>query len=152
GAAAFLPKPVVPFTLLSTVQELIEGQSAKTLLLVDDDEVTRYLLGEALSKLGYRVLEARNGREAIRTIKERLVDGVFLDIIMPGMDGLEVLKESRADDSIKNIPVIIHSSKNLSAQELNLIAGMSVTNYPKRALATEESTSALRNALKMAGI
>jgi signal transduction histidine kinase/CheY-like chemotaxis protein len=152
GAAAFLAKPIVPFTLLSTIQELIEGQSAKTLLLVDDDEVTRYLLGEALSKLGYRVLEARNGREAIRMMKERAVDGIFLDIIMPGMDGLEVLKEIRADDGSKNIPVIIHSSKNLSVQELNLIAGMSVTNYPKRALATEESTSALRNALKMAGI
>ncbi|QNI33187.1 response regulator [Alloacidobacterium dinghuense] len=152
GAAAFLAKPVVPFTLLSTVQELIEGQSAKTLLLVDDDEVTRYLLGEALSRLGYRVLEARNGREAIKTVKERVVDGVFLDIIMPGLDGFEVLKEIRANENSKFIPIIIHSSKNLSVQELNLIAGMSVTIYPKQALATDASTAALRNALKMGGI
>lgn len=152
GAAAFLAKPVVPFTLLSTVQELIEGKTARTLLLVDDDEVTRYLLGEALSKLGYRVLEARNGREAIRMIKERLFDGIFLDVIMPGMDGFEVLKEIRAIDSSKTIPVIVHSSKNLSAHELNLIVDMKVTNYQKQALATEESTDALRNVLRIAGI
>lgn len=152
GAARFLAKPVVPFTLLSTVQELIEGHSAKTLLLVDDDEVTRYLLGDALTKLGYRVLEARNGREAIRTVRERVIDGIFLDIIMPGLDGFEVLKEIRINDSSKAIPVIIHSTKNLSAEELNLIASMDVTNYPKQALATEESIGTLSQALKMAGI
>ena len=152
GASGFLAKPVVPFTLLSTVQELIEGQSAKTLLLVDDDEVTRYLLGEALSKIGYRILEARNGREAIRIIEDHAVDGVFLDIIMPGLDGIEVLKEIRADASKATLPVIVHTSKNLSAQELNLIAGMGAVLYPKQELPADGNSDALRDALKSAGI
>jgi hypothetical protein len=60
--------PPTPLTLLNAVRELIEGQSSKTILLVDDDEVTRYLLGGELARLGYRIQEAHGGREAIRQI------------------------------------------------------------------------------------
>ncbi len=152
GANAFLAKPVVPFTLLSTVQELIEGQSARTMLLVDDDEVTRYLLGEALSKVGYRILEARNGREAIRIIENHAVDGVFLDIIMPDLDGFEVLREIRANAVKAALPVIVHTSKSLSSQELNLISGMRGVIYPKQEMPADGNSDALREALRCAGI
>lgn len=152
GASAFLAKPVVPFTLLSTVQELIEGESAKTMLLVDDDEVTRYLLGEALSKVGYRILEARNGREAMRVIENYVVDGLFLDIIMPDLDGFEVLREIRADVRKTALPVIVHTSKNLSPQEMNLISGMGAVIYPKQELPADGNSDALREALRAAGI
>ncbi len=64
GATKFIPKPVSPFILLSTVQELVKGQGSKTVLLVDDDEVTRCLLGGESAKLGYRVLVACGAREA----------------------------------------------------------------------------------------
>ena len=64
GASAFLAKPVPPFTLLNTVRELIEDIPSKKILLVDDDEVTRYLVGGALAKVGYRIIEAHGGREA----------------------------------------------------------------------------------------
>ncbi len=69
GATAFLAKPVPPFTLLNTVRELIEGTRSKTVFLVDDDEVTRYLVGGALTKAGYRILEAHGGRDAMRIIQ-----------------------------------------------------------------------------------
>lgn len=65
GANAFLAKPVPPFTLLNAVRELIEGTPSKAILLVDDDEVTRYLVGGVLAKHGYKVLEAHGGREAM---------------------------------------------------------------------------------------
>jgi CheY-like chemotaxis protein len=152
GANAFLAKPIVPFTLLSTVRELIDGQSVKTLLLVDDDEVTRYLLGEALSKLGYRILEARNGREAIRIFQDRVIEGMFLDLMMPGIDGFETLRELRASGLKGSIPIIVHSSKNLSPSESNLIADMRAIIYSKQDFAADQNSEALRRALKEAGI
>ena len=152
GANAFLAKPVVPFTLRSVVQELIEGHTAKTLALIDDDEVTRYLLGEALSKLGYRVLEARNGREGLRIVEDYALDGAFLDVMMPDLDGFEVLREIRARAAKAGLPVIIHTSKNLSPQELNLISSMGAMIYPKQAIPADGNSDAIRNVLKAAGI
>ncbi|WP_216841248.1 ATP-binding protein [Acidobacterium sp. S8] len=152
GANAFLAKPVVPFTLLSTIQELVEGYKAKTIAVIDDDEVTRYLVGEMLAKLGYRVLEARNGREALRLIENHHIDGMFLDILMPEMDGLEVLRELRANAITASMPVIIHSSKNLSPQESNLISDMGAVVYPKRKLAEDGLPESLVEIIEAAGI
>jgi signal transduction histidine kinase/CheY-like chemotaxis protein len=137
GANAFLAKPVVPFTLVSTIRELIEGYKAKTIAIVDDDEVTRYLLGESLSKLGFRILEARTGREGLRVIENHAVDGVFLDLIMPELDGFEVLRQLRSSPATKSLPVIIHTSKSLSSQETNLIASMGAILYTKRQIPAE---------------
>ena len=93
GADKFLAKPVPPFKLTTTFRELIEGHTSNCVLLVDDDEVTRYLLGEELTKLGFNVLEAQNGREAIQAIGTHSLAAVFLDIIMPDLTGFEVLRE-----------------------------------------------------------
>jgi signal transduction histidine kinase/DNA-binding response OmpR family regulator len=152
GATKFIPKPVAPFTLLSTVQELIKGQPAKTILLVDDDEVTRYLLGGELAKLGYRVLEARGGREAITLIEREAPDAVILDIVMPDMDGFEVLRQIRDSASFRLLPVIVHSSREFSNEERALLSDSEAFLYPKRASRPEEASSGLLEVLHAAGI
>jgi signal transduction histidine kinase/CheY-like chemotaxis protein len=152
GASMFLAKPVPPFTLLNAVRELIEGQSAKTVLLADDDEVTRYLLGDALARFGFKVVEARNGREAIRMAELHHPSALFLDIVMPDLNGFEVLREIRINPAIKEIPVIIHSSKSFSNSELDVLAAADVVFYPKRVLGDSESAEALQQALNAAGI
>ena len=96
GASAFLAKPVPPFTLLNTVRELIEDIPSKKILLVDDDEVTRYLVGGSLAKVGYRILEAHGGREAVKLILSENPDAIILDLAMPDMTGFEVLREIRS--------------------------------------------------------
>ena len=99
GADKFLAKPVGPFKLESTLHELLKGHASNTILLVDDDEVTRYLLGESLTKLGYNIVEAQNGREAIQSLGDHILTGVFLDIVMPDLTGFEVLREIRRNAS-----------------------------------------------------
>ena len=152
GATKFIPKPVAPFTLVSTVQELIKGQPSKTVLLVDDDEVTRYLLGGELAKLGYRVLEARGGREAIALIEREIPDAVVLDIVMPDMDGFEVLRQIRDSASFRLLPVIVHSSREFSNEERKLLSDSEAFLYPKRASRPEEASSGLLKVLHAAGI
>jgi signal transduction histidine kinase/DNA-binding response OmpR family regulator len=152
GATKFIPKPVAPFTLLSTVQELIKGQPSKAVLLVDDDEVTRYLLGGELAKLGYRVLEARGGREAISLIERETPDAVILDIAMPDMNGFEVLRHIRGTESSRLLPVIVHSSREFSGEERKLLSDSEAFLYPKRASRPEDASSGLLDVLYAAGI
>ena len=152
GATKFIAKPVAPFTLLNTVQELIKGQPSKTVLLVDDDEVTRYLLGGELAKLGYRVLEARGGREAVHLIERDTPDAVILDIVMPDVNGFEVLRQIRNSPSFRLLPVIVHSSREFSEEERTTLFEAEAFLYPKRASRPEGASSGLLEALQAAGI
>ena len=79
------------------------------LLVVDDDMINRKLMSAMLKKQPFasNVLEASNGQEAIEILKSQPVDLVFLDLIMPVMDGITVLQIMEADPALKNIPVIV---------------------------------------------
>ena len=152
GATRFLAKPVAPFTLLNIVRELINGEPSKTILLVDDDEVTRYLLGGELVKLGYRVLEAHGGREAMALIERQVPDAVVLDIAMPDMNGFEVLRQIRNSISWRSLPVIVHSSREFSSEEKKSLSDSEALLYPKRASQKEGVSSGLLEVLQTAGI
>jgi signal transduction histidine kinase/CheY-like chemotaxis protein len=152
GADVFLAKPVPPFALMNAVRELIEGQTSQAILLAEDDEVTRYLLGETLTKLGFRILEARNGREAIRVTCDQRPDAIFLDIAMPEHNGFEVLREIRNNPSTKNMPIIVHSSRSFSPAEIDLLTSAGAVIYPKEVFGSAESLERLHEALNSAGL
>ncbi len=152
GATRFVAKPVEPFTLLNVVRELIKGQPSKTILLVDDDEVTRYLVGGELTKLGFRILEAHGGREAMALISREAPDAVLLDIAMPDMNGFEVLSQIRDNSSLRSLPVIIHSSREFSSDERKTLSNSGAFLYPKQAPNSTTSPSSLLEILQAAGI
>jgi CheY-like chemotaxis protein len=152
GADAFLAKPVAPFKLTSTLHALLEGRMVSTILLADDDEVSRYLLGDALSKLGYNIVEAQNGRDALNMIKSHRLNGIFLDLAMPGLTGFEVLRELNRDPIRTSPPVIVHSSKDLSAREIDDLASMGAFIFPKGNFSSEFGSERLRELLTLTGI
>ncbi len=80
-----------------------------TVLVIDDEQNARDLLERGLVKEGFRVISAAGGEEGVRLAKERIPDVVTLDVLMPGMDGWAVLKELKADDATRDIPVIMIS-------------------------------------------
>jgi class 3 adenylate cyclase len=81
------------------------------LLVVDDNEDNRYLLVQRLQREGYRdVLQAADGVQAMGILAERNVDLVLLDVLMPGMDGHQVLERIYGDVAMRNIPVIMISA------------------------------------------
>ncbi len=152
GASAFLAKPVPPFILLNTVRELIEGVPSKTILVVDDDEVSRYLIGGSLAQKGYKVVEAHGGREATSMLRTFIPDAIILDITMPDMNGFEVLREIRRNPSCKNLPVIIHSSRDLSADESRILSDAHAHIYPKQMFKQDNGLQPLLTLLQEAGI
>jgi len=80
------------------------------ILVVDDNDRNRDMLSRRLKKQGYDVAVAENGREALEAVRTRPFDMVLLDIMMPEMDGYEVLQQLKADETLRHIPVIMISA------------------------------------------
>jgi DNA-binding response OmpR family regulator len=87
----------------------------KNILIVEDDRFLRELIARKLVKEDFNISEAIDGEEGIKKIKEEKPDLVLLDLILPGIDGFEVMSKMREDPSITRIPVIILS--NLGQRE-----------------------------------
>ena len=84
------------------------GQAS--LLVVDDNPAIRQLLARRLQRSDYDVTMVSNGREALERLKEKRFDLVLLDVVMPGMNGYQVLQTIKADSELRHIPVVMLSS------------------------------------------
>ena len=80
------------------------------LLVVDDNEMNRDMLSRRLERDGHTVMVAANGHRALEMLKSKAFDLVLLDVVMPEMDGYQVLAQLKADDSLRGIPVIMLSA------------------------------------------
>jgi len=92
-----------------------------TVLIADDDTVSMYLLRHCLTKAGFAVCSATDGREALALMTQRSPDLVVLDVMMPVMDGLEVLRRAKADPAVRDIPVIMVTSRELDSDILDAV-------------------------------
>jgi len=79
------------------------------ILIVDDESIIREILAKMIRVLGYSVMQAANSTEAQHIIRQHKPDLILLDMIMPGVDSMEVLKSVRADEALKHISVILIS-------------------------------------------
>ncbi len=86
------------------------GHGAGRILIVDDNALSAKKLKLAMRRLGHEVTLAHDGAEALEKLRAQPVDVVLLDIVMPRMDGYEVLKALKADERLRDIPVIVISS------------------------------------------
>lgn len=94
----------------STHGDRATGEEQGLLLVVDDIEANRDVLSRRLRGQGYAVDTAEDGPQALEMLNAGRYDLVFLDIMMPGIDGYEVLQKIKANDELKNIPVIMISA------------------------------------------
>lgn len=88
---------------------------AKKILIIEDDKFLRELISQKIQKEGYDIAEAVDGEKGIKGVKDAKPDLVLLDLILPGIDGFEVLSRIKADPETSKIPVIILS--NLGQKE-----------------------------------
>jgi len=80
------------------------------LLVVDDESTNREVLSRRLTRQGHTVVTAKNGSDALAVMREKPFDLVLLDIMMPEMDGYEVLRRIKSDDRLQHIPVVMISA------------------------------------------
>jgi len=95
--------------------------TVKTILLVDDSEPAIIQLKDFMEECGYRILVAHDGPEALDIISQIIPDAMILDLMMPGMDGFEVLKTIRNAEPTANIPVLILTAKHITKDDLKLL-------------------------------
>lgn len=133
------------------------GISGK-LLVVDDNEMNRDMLGRRLSRRGHSVLTAENGQQALDVIGQESIDVVLLDIMMPGISGIDVLRTVRETYTASDLPVIMATAKSESedvVEALKLGANDYVTkplNFPVvlARVATQLSLKKAQDALRSA--
>jgi CheY-like chemotaxis protein len=146
GAVDYLPKPVDERLLIDRIQLILSDSANSLILIADDDEPTRRLLRERLTRAGHRVVEASDGWEALAIASSQELSLALIDVRMPELNGIETLERLRALPETAHLPVVmmtaspgVHDAqvlaieslgstllrgKNLSARELaELISG-----------------------------
>jgi CheY-like chemotaxis protein len=122
GAADYLVKPVGRATLVETLRNIC-GATAGRVLLVDDDEMVRRSVRQALEPIGWKVTEAENGRAAVDSLIASQPDVIILDLMMPMMDGFEFMDELRGRPDWKDVPVVVITAKDLTDEDRNRLNG-----------------------------
>jgi two-component system cell cycle response regulator len=110
GAIDYIAKPFEADTLIAHLEKLLDAARFHV-LITDNDDMLLDLLREKFRQRGFRVSTQNDGREAWDFIFKTMPDLVILDRMMPGMDGIAVLKNMRTEPETKNIPVIVLSAR-----------------------------------------
>ncbi len=96
--------------------------AGELILVVEDNEKNRKLVRDVLTFKGYEVIETESGEDGVRLAKERLPRLVLMDIQLPGIDGIEALRQLRADERTRAIPVIAVTASALDRDRQKIMA------------------------------
>jgi len=123
GAAEYLVKPVQKGALLEAVQKYARPHAGRSsdVLVVDDDRKTLDLVSDILHSGGYVPHLASNGKDALQLLAEIRMDAILLDLMMPEINGFEVLGRIKKDPTWSEIPVFILTAKDLTDAEMKLL-------------------------------
>lgn len=150
GASDYLVKPIDKDSLLAVLRKHVSlpSKGAATLLVVDDDSETRYLLSAMLEAEGYTTLLAASGKQALDILSSVSPAAILLDLLMPEMDGFEVLKQLRDDRISRDIPIFVLTAKELTEQDLNNLAGQTGALFLKGEVWRKALLAQLRRAVR----
>jgi adenylate cyclase len=116
GASEYLVKPVDRDKLVRVLRQL-STPSGGSILVVDDDQMSRIGLRNALQHAGWQVVEADNGQIALTRLNEARPIAILLDLMMPEMDGFEFIDEVRQHEDWREIPIIVITARDVTAED-----------------------------------
>jgi signal transduction histidine kinase/DNA-binding response OmpR family regulator len=151
GADAFQAKPVDRGWLVDQLHASVGATHSRQVLIIDDDEISRYVVKTLLSHTDFRFLEAFAAQEGLMKAREIKPDAVILDLTMPDLTGFEVLKRLKGDPRTSDIPVIVYTSKVLDAQDREMLSDAAVI-LSKESKSRELSLAQFANAFQQAGV
>jgi PAS domain S-box-containing protein len=123
GAGDYLIKPVRKSVLLETIRRHVPSpdDDDSSILLVDDDPETLELMQETLRSAGYETQAVRNGTRALEVLANKAIGAILLDLLMPGMDGFDVIRHVRQEATLQELPILVMTGKDLTADEVALL-------------------------------
>jgi len=118
-----------------------------TILLVDDEKVARMVTRRKLERLGHRILEAEQGRQALERLQQEPIDLVISDWMMPEMDGPTLCEAMKADERLRSIPILLMTALDQSAQ---IAEGLrrGADDFLNKSCSTEEMTARVNVGLR----
>ncbi len=146
GAADFLTKPVDQGRLHSLMRKLVHQQHAHV-LVVEDDPVSSDMMVRFLQKEGYAIHTAANGREALNILRQTPCHLILLDLMMPLMDGFELLDVLRGQPELADIPVVVVTAKELNEQDKKRLHGHVEDIFQKGTMKREQLLEEIRSLL-----
>ena len=127
GAIDYFVKPIDAKVLIDRLNQFSlkekAGKDGVRVLVVDDEPANRMWLAEALEPAGFTVLPAAGGREAIEMAKAEKPDFVLLDLMMPEVTGFDVVEALRADESTREVPILVLTAANLTEEDKRMLNG-----------------------------
>lgn len=148
GAYDFMTKPVERKWLLDRLNAIALSTKLETVLIIDDEEVARYIVKGILADTRFRFLEASNGQDGIELARTARPDLILLDLMMPGMSGFEVLHQLKRDSRTCHIPVIIVTSQILTDEERAALNREAAAVLSKQNSSREHAVARVRETLE----
>jgi CheY-like chemotaxis protein len=125
------------------------AEEKKRVLCIEDDAEMIDLIRLILERKGFEVLEAVGGKEGLEVSRREMPDLILLDLMMPEVDGWEVFRQLRADEQLKDIPVIVVTAK---AQSIDIVLGLhiaKVDGYVTKPFGPQELLKSVNKVLAM---
>lgn len=116
----------------------------KSILLIEDEQALQRTLGDALTQAGFRVLSALDGEIGLRLAKDTKPDCILLDLLLPKLHGLAVLKSLKEDEDTRDIPVIVLTNLDATADVEQALAVGATTYLVKSNYTLEELVDKVR--------
>ncbi len=148
-ASGYLLKPVESVALNNILRTFAPHQpeNVPTVLLAEDEKNTRFLLKRQLTKAGWHVLEAENGQVALDMLKLRRPDLILSDLMMPELDGFQLLDMIRNSPDWQHLPVVILTSKELNRSEYEFLNSRVEHVFQKGSYSRDELLTELSEAM-----
>lgn len=121
--------------------------SSKKIIIIEDEEDILEIIDYNLKKEGFKTLSSSNGSSGLNLIKKELPDGIILDLMLPGMDGLEICKELKSDPLTKNIPIIMLTAKS-EESDIVIGLGLGADDYLKKPFSPKELIARIKAVLR----
>jgi signal transduction histidine kinase/CheY-like chemotaxis protein len=147
GAFDYLLKPFDKEAILAALRR-ISGVPAGRVLLVDDEPAAVDLLAQILQDEGYQVKGVHSGEEALRILEDSPQDIMLLDLLMPGLDGFEVIQQVRTKPRLRDIPIIVVTAKDLTDAERGFLCRSADRIIQKAGIAREALMKEIRRLLR----
>jgi signal transduction histidine kinase/CheY-like chemotaxis protein len=144
GATSFITKPLDHARMSEMLRRYARPGTTGVALIVDDDPLVRRMAREMLEREGWAVSEAVDGRAGLAQAQQVRPQLVLLDLMMPGMDGFEFIEQFRAEEAWRDIPVIVVTSKDLTAEDRRRLSGNVTRILAKGAQPLSEVLARLR--------
>jgi CheY-like chemotaxis protein len=150
GDAATAPKKA-DTPISSGAEKLISNQqesNGSKVLIIEDEDIFIEMFGDKLKQEGFEVVSAKNGKWGLKEAEKGGFDCIIMDMMMPAMNGYEAIKELRADEDSKNIPIIILSNSALDSEVAQALALGANEYYIKTQVTPGEVANRVKELIK----